>query len=154
MKDITIEEATQIMRNHICWIENKTVKQAIEKVLKELNSKKGTINALQEALKERTDERDKKDETINKKDKIIDAMAEYINKLNYIDDIECEFEARHNLKYSTADGIMNCQDCIKQYFERKVADERRNNQKTNRKCTKRIRINRLYKQNKANTKCQ
>ncbi|MCR5145945.1 MAG: hypothetical protein K6B70_01145 [Clostridia bacterium] len=38
----------------------------IKTVLKELNRKNGTINALQCALKERTDERDKKDDEISK----------------------------------------------------------------------------------------
>lgn len=117
MKDITTEEAIKILEEFSTFdyvkLENGDV--AIEKVLKELNSKKGTINALQEALKERTDERDKKDETINKKDKIINAMASYISEFDN-DETICK-------GIDCYDQIYGCRTCIKQYFERKVKDE-------------------------------
>jgi hypothetical protein len=60
---------------------------------------------------------------LSEKDMIIDAMAQYIDNLNYIDDIECEFETRHNLKCPGVKKNMSCQDCIKQYYERKIENE-------------------------------
>ena len=69
-----------------CTVEQAEAKRkAIETVLsmlkekdKQINSKNGTINALQCALKERTEERDRKDDIVTKQNKIIDLMAEYI----------------------------------------------------------------------------
>lgn len=121
MKDITTEEAVKTLKDFCKYglYHNDNTKhntgKAIEKVLDELESEKENSELNTKCVQ--------LEYQLEKKDKIIDAMAEYINKLNYIDDIECEFEARHNLKCPTADGIMNCQDCIKQYFERKVKDD-------------------------------
>jgi urease accessory protein UreH len=88
MKDITTEEAVQIMRNHICWIENKTVKQAIEKILNELE----------------------------KKDKIIDAMAKFI-------DTELSSEHLTRVLKKEVLPLKTYREDIKQYFEKEVKDE-------------------------------
>ena len=96
----------------------------IKTVLKELNRKNGIINALQCALKERTDERDKKDDEISKlravttkQEKMIELMIEYLNIYGVEDDI-CTDEL-------SKDCNENCKECIKQYFEKK-AEERNN----------------------------
>ena len=128
MKDITIEEAVKILKDIPFYeqVENHDVdgprrilrtnnrlKQARDIVLKELNGKNGTINALKIALKERTDERDKKDEIIDKKDKIIDAMLEEIT--------DCEFEMQcSECTYECEKDYDQLYECNKQYFERKV----------------------------------
>lgn len=58
---------------------------------------------------------------LEKKDKIIGAMTEYIEEINYIDidNNECEFETRHQIECPDT----SCKDCIKQYFERRAEDE-------------------------------
>lgn len=77
-------------------LENKTKSELIlfikelQDMLKEkdrqINSKNGTINALQCALKERTEERDKKADIVTKQDKIIDLMTKAID--NYDSQLE------------------------------------------------------------------
>ena len=62
----------------------------------QINSKNGTINALQCALKERTEERDRKDNIITRQNKQIDLMARAFKQ----DDVRSVEE-------------------IKKYFERK-----------------------------------
>lgn len=126
MKDITTEEAVKILKdipfyeqveNHdvegprYILKTNNRLKQARDIVLKELNSKKGTINALKIALKERTDERDKKDEIINKKDKIINAMALQLSGISIWDDQKEE------------PLILMTEEEVKEYFEKEVKDE-------------------------------
>lgn len=95
------------------------IPKAIETVLNmlkekdiQINSKNGTINALQCVLKERTEERDRKDNIVTKQNKIIDLMADFISKYH------C-FEL---MVYDLDDKCMHereCKECIKQYFERK-----------------------------------
>lgn len=96
----------------------------LEKKDKQINSKNGTINALHAALKERTEERDKKDDIITKQSKIINLIYDFLYKFgskfsgsfmkalseNGFDIKKCE-----NCEYETCD----CKDCIKQYFENK-----------------------------------
>ena len=55
---------------------------------------------------------------LEKKDKQIDLMAEYIDSNNYVDNEECQFQWDFNIKKCIENG--DCKDCIKQYFERKV----------------------------------
>ena len=62
-------------------------------------------------------DKDEKDREIEKKDKIIDLMAEYIDSNNYVDNEECQFQWDFNIKKCIENG--DCKDCIKQYFERK-----------------------------------
>lgn len=63
-----------------------------------------------------------KDKEIKKKDKIIDGMAEYIN---YLSDELVQVTGKNELKFCDGnkyckDSNYSCEDCIKQYFERKV----------------------------------
>lgn len=75
---------------------------------KDINSKNGTINALQCALKERTEERDRKNNIIAKQNKMIDLMAEYLDE----DDTSlANYLYRKNGKCNS--------EMVKQYFERK-----------------------------------
>lgn len=58
---------------------------------------------------------------LEKKDKIIDAMAEWIgDRCFYSDDYgnSCEI-----IQDSCCDTTKDCKDCIKQYFERRAEDE-------------------------------
>lgn len=54
---------------------------------------------------------------LEKKDKQIDLMAEYISKIDIEEDI-C-IKNKTNPDWCNED-YTNCKDCIKQYFERKV----------------------------------
>lgn len=100
-------------------------RNAIETVLsmlkekdKEINSKNGTINALQCALKERTEERDRKDDIIAKQNRQIDLMAETIRKLAIS---LASYKGSYNKETINFTG--NIKD-IKQYFERKVKEDK------------------------------
>ena len=67
-----------------------------------------------------------KDKEIEKKDKIIDLMAEYISNLDIDEDICMKNIANTELcneKYS------NCKECIKQYFEKKVEEKENKGEK-------------------------
>lgn len=107
--------------NCIC---STTAIETILNMLKEkdiqINSKNGTINALQYALKERTEERDRKDDIVTKQNKTIDLMAEHICNSAIIDDTvcaircDCETDIEEDC---THEKMINC---TKQYFERKV----------------------------------
>lgn len=46
----------------------------------------------------------------------IDLMSKYIDKCNYVDSEECQFQYDFKIK-GCIDG---CEDCIKQYFENKA----------------------------------
>ena len=58
-----------------------------------------------------------KDTEIQKKDKMIDLMAEYISDLDI-----CKKQSDNNC--DDINREVECKECIKQYFERKVEDER------------------------------
>lgn len=62
-----------------------------------------------------------KDTEIQKKDKMIDLMAEYISDLDIDEDI-CKKQSDNNC--DDINREVECKECIKQYFERKVEDER------------------------------
>ena len=90
-----------------------TVLNMLKEKDRQINSKNGTINALQCALKERTEERDRKDDIVTNQNKILDLMTETIRKLaialaNYKGSYDKE---TINLTSNTEE--------IKQYFERK-----------------------------------
>ena len=53
--------------------------------------------------------------------KQIDLMAEYIDKCNYVDSEECQFQYDFKIKGCIEKG--DCIDCIKQYFENKAKGE-------------------------------
>ena len=92
-------------------------REAIEDV-EEFNNKfdcgkyKKSINTVLSLIKEQQEE-------IEKKDKQIDLMAEYISKRDVEEDI-C-MKNKTNPDWCNED-YTNCQDCIKQYFERKVEE--------------------------------
>lgn len=61
-----------------------------------------------------------KNAEIEKKDKIIDLMAEWIEKhTKYYDEDGCYCEVEKEV----CNKDIKCKDCIKQYFERKAAEE-------------------------------
>ena len=62
-----------------------------------------------------------KDTEIQKKDKMIDLMAGYISDLDIDEDI-CKKQSDNNC--DDINREVECKECIKQYFERKVEDER------------------------------
>lgn len=96
----------------------------IEKYKKLLadNLAKGLNNSLQAKQKANTDLEDLNEGwkiELKKKDKVIDLMAKYIADIDN-EDICFEIENKYcnkNMDYG------ECEDCIKQYFERKVEDE-------------------------------
>lgn len=69
-------------------------------------------------------DKDEKDREIEKKDKIIDLMAEYIDSNNYVDNEECQFQWDFDIKKCIENG--DCKECIKQYFE-KLAERKSKN---------------------------
>ena len=79
--------------------EARTVLSMLQEKDREINRKSSTINALQCALHERTEERDRKANIITKQRKQIDLMAEWISE-------RCFYK-----------------DCIKQYFKSKEEKE-------------------------------
>lgn len=87
---------------------------------KEINRKSSTIKALQCALHERTEERDRKDYIIARQKKQIDLTAEEINNsflntcpyMDYEIDLDCENRCNDDYK-----------ECWKQYFKSKVEKE-------------------------------
>lgn len=87
-----------------------TVLSMLKEKDKQINSKNGTINALQCALKERTEERDRKDDIITKQNKIIDLMAEQLAGLTIWNN-----EKEEPL-------ILTDKEEVKQYFERKCEE--------------------------------
>lgn len=58
-----------------------------------------------------------KDTEIQKKDKMIDLMAEYISDLDIDEDI-CKKQSDNNC--DDINREVECKECIKQYFERKL----------------------------------
>lgn len=98
----------------------------IETVLNMLKEKDAEINKYKRKNKELSiqllkiyKEQDNYNARIEKKDKIIDLMAKYIADIDN-EDICFEIENKYcdkNMDYS------ECEDCIKQYFERKVEKE-------------------------------
>lgn len=59
---------------------------------------------------------------LEKKDKMIDLMAEYISDLDIDEDI-CKKQSDNNC--DDINREVECKECIKQYFERKVTYERK-----------------------------
>lgn len=86
-----------------------TVLNMLKEKDRQINSKNGTINALQCALKERIEERDRKDDIVTKQNKIIDLMAERIEWL--CKNFGILLDEEHDENFTQED--------IKQYFERK-----------------------------------
>lgn len=72
------------------------------------------------ALQEVEKENQKLKTELKKKDKMIDEMATYIATLDIEEDI-CE---KTKNKHCDKMNFGECEDCIKQYFERKVEEEK------------------------------
>lgn len=120
--DISTIELAEITDLHTYSIAVRNVLSMIKEKDRQINSKSGTINALQYALKERTEERDRKDNIVTKQNKIIDLTVEFIknnmSEKRIIKEIcikgKCNNEECHE---------DNLKECIKQYFE-KLAKEK------------------------------
>ena len=87
-----------------------TVLSMLKEKDRQINSKNGTINALQCALKERTEERDRKDNIVTKQNKIIDLMAEYITYCFNEDEGICKKSASR-INNQDYDCDNNCKGC-------------------------------------------
>nr|DAR72129.1 MAG TPA: hypothetical protein [Caudoviricetes sp.] len=106
--------------------EFKKLQEDIETVLNMLKEKGTEINKYKRKNKELSNqllkiykEQDNYNARIEKKDKVIDLMAKYIADIDN-EDICFEIENKHcdkNMDYG------ECEDCIKQYFERKAEKE-------------------------------
>ena len=103
--------------------ELKELSQAVQTVLnmlkekdREINRKSSTINALQCALHERTEERDRKDNIITKQKKQIDLMAECI-------DIELSSARLGTILNKNVKPLETYKEDIKQYFKSKAEKE-------------------------------
>ena len=109
-----------------------TVLNMLKEKDKEINRQNGIINALQCELKERTEERDRKDDIVTKQNKTIDFykkglereiksnrdnIVEIIKKDKIIDKI-----SQNPFNELRVDGIRFCGKDIKQYFERKCEE--------------------------------
>ncbi len=109
IEEKTIERCKELIKTeHANWI-GISNQEAIRELLnmlkekdKEINRKSSTIKALQCALHERTEERDRKDYIIARQKKQIDLMAEKIFQEGIVWDDKEE---------------------VKQYFERKVTND-------------------------------
>ena len=117
------DEEYGLYKNRVKQFE--TVLNMLKEKDKQINSKNGAINALQCALKERTEERDRKDNIMARQRKQIDLI------INFIYEIWCKYPGSisHELRLNgfnddecgTCENTnRNCIECLKQYFERKV----------------------------------
>lgn len=98
----------------------------LEEILNMLKEKDAEINKYKRKNKELSNqllkiykEQDNYNARIEKKDKIIDLMAKYIADIDN-EDICFKIENKHcdkNMDYG------ECEDCIKQYFERKATND-------------------------------
>ena len=101
----TIDETVEEYDGNILKQDIETVLNMLKEKDRQINSKNRTINALQCALKERTEERDKKGDIVAKQNKIIDLMAEHL--------IGMTFSDKENIEI-----IFDNKEDVKQYFER------------------------------------
>ena len=93
-----------------------TVLNILKEKDRQINSKNGTINALQCALKERTEERDRKDDIVTKQNKIIDLMTKAMDKIQ--DPQVCKYcDNKINLNHGYCTDAKKCKEGIKQYFK-------------------------------------
>ena len=91
------------------------INTAIETVLNELEYKQDDINVLQAQRDSVENQLKQAKAELEKKDKIIDEMAEEIRKTILIIKNESKF-----CQYEESCKNKQCKECIKQYFERKV----------------------------------
>ena len=99
----------------------------VQKVLDELNTVRIEVlndeaKKLFEAIMKIADERDKLREELDLKDKIIDLMAKYIGEID--DETFCdEDKYERDIEDNVIGCDEDCQECVKQYFERKVEND-------------------------------
>ena len=136
-KCVAIEDLEALSEYGLCYTITEKIQEDIETDLNMLKENSADIEQKNTEIAEKNAEIEKKDkqlqekenrirkldleaqryfETSIKKDKIIDLMADYIATLDIEEDI-CA-----NVKNDNCDKMNfgECEDCIKQYFERKV----------------------------------
>lgn len=91
-------------------------------VIEEFKKLQEDIETVLSMLKQNSAELAEKSAEIEKKDKMIDLMAEYISDLDIYEDI-CKKQSDNNC--DDINREVECKECIKQYFERKVTYERK-----------------------------
>ena len=117
-----------IEQNNYIIDEADKVNNAIETVLNLLENQKAEIEEKDKSLKLHTklEYQYKNDylnviEDLEKKDKIIDLMAEWIEKhTKYYDEDGCYCEVEKDI----CNKNIECDNCIKQYFEYKVEEDK------------------------------
>ena len=100
-----------------------TVLNMLKEKDKEINRKSSTIKALQCALHERTEERDRKDNIITRQNKQIDLMAEHIVSSAIVDDTVCEIKCDCETDIEEDCTHEKMLICTKQYFEKLVKEK-------------------------------
>ena len=114
-----IERVLNMLKDMKVQEENyKSLIADVSGIAKELGLEEdGTIDEIYEKIKE-------KDKEIEKKDKIIDLMAEHIN---YLSDELVQATGRNELEFCNGnkcciDSNYSCEQCIKQYFKQKATN--------------------------------
>lgn len=100
-----------------------TVLNMLKEKDKEINRKSSTIKALQCALHERTEERDRKDNIITRQNKQIDLMAEHIVSSAIVDDTVCAIKCDCETDIEEDCTHEKMLICTKQYFEKLVKEK-------------------------------
>lgn len=126
--DIKFFLCGMIEQNNYIIDEADKVNNAIETVLNLLENQKAEIEEKDKSLKLHTklEYQYKNDylnviEDLEKKDKIIDLMAEWIEKhTKYYDEDGCYCEVEKDI----CNKNIECDNCIKQYFEYKVEEDK------------------------------
>ena len=93
----------------------------IKKLQKENEHWKNGFERELEDNRKNTCELLKQDLVIREKEKQITELIKYINKNNYVDSEECQFQYDFKIKKCIEKG--NCEDCIKQYFKKLAKEE-------------------------------
>ena len=117
-----IERCNKLIETeHSNWI-GITNQKAIETVLNMLKEKDAEIEKYKQLYNKALDDAVITAHDNIKKDKMIDLMAEYISDLDIDEDI-CKKQSDNNC--DDINREVECKECIKQYFERKVTYERK-----------------------------
>lgn len=136
-----IENLENLSEYGLCYTINEKIQEDIETVLNMLKEKEAEIEKykklladnLARNLNDSIKAKEKADTDLDdlnkgwqleleKKDKMIDLMAEYISDLDIDEDI-CKKQSDNNC--DDINREVECKECIKQYFERKVTYERK-----------------------------
>lgn len=135
-----IENLENLSEYGLCYTINEKIQEDIETVLNMLKEKEAEIEKykklladnLARNLNDSIKAKEKADTDLDdlnkgwqleleKKDKMIDLMAEYISDLDIDEDI-CKKQSDNNC--DDINREVECKECIKQYFERKAKDGR------------------------------